>query len=50
MIKNTESKHKTQVDAKKVVNTAIERIDSSISYIQKLQKSTRHSSTSSTMQ
>lgn len=31
MIKNTESKRKTQVDAKKVVNTAIERIDSSIS-------------------
>ena len=31
MIKNTESKHKTQVDAKKAVNTAIKRIDSSIS-------------------
>ena len=31
MIKSTELKYKTQVYAKKVVNTAIERIDSSIS-------------------
>ena len=31
MVKNTELKYKTQVDAKKAVNMAIERIDSSIS-------------------